>query len=278
DSILGLKSAIKNAKKYNALAVFKYNPIRLKRVYSDFKNQTNKLNEYRYKVPKRMVLQNLFHLKLIFEKNINSKLKSQETESQIPDYAIVFLLLFLPIVAYSFKIVPDGVQIWTFGNITLTNNGFIDVGYFVWFCALKICSIIPLALWFVTSSAWWRYALLSPIIVFSYQLYSVLFETSTSLDETEYIEALPFVIVLVLVMVFLSKFIKYQSKIMDLYEGVTHEINQLLNHPDLQSELYRKSKAEFENLRKNGDSKELASTHIGQLLNLRKQLLEHIKN
>ncbi len=65
---------------------------------------------------------------------------------------------------------------------------------------------------------------------------------------------------------------------MDLYEGVTHEINQLLNHPDLQSEMYRKSKAEFEHLKNKGDSKELASANIGQLLTLRKQLSEQIKD
>ncbi len=85
-------------------------------------------------------------------------------------------------------------------------------------------------------------------------------------------------LVLVLVLVFLSKLIKYQSKIMDLYDGVTHEINELLNHPDLQSELYRKSKSEFERLKNNGDSKKMASANIGQLLNLRKQLSEQIKD
>ncbi len=159
-------------------SVTRYDFNRLKMIYSNLKNQINKVNENKLGRPQLSLLQNLYHLKLIFEKTLNYNLKSPETARRIPDYAIVFLLLLLPIVAYSFKIVPDGVQILTFGNITLTNNGFIDVGYFIWFCALKFCSILPLIIWFVTSSAWWRYALFSPIIMFSYQLYAAIVKLS----------------------------------------------------------------------------------------------------
>ena len=250
---------------------------KLKRFYFDLESHVSRMYFVKNSFEKKEALLGLFHLKHVLENNIYKKRINQEGD-RFYDLIIISLLIFTAILLTVNRLIPSDVQYLNLGFVNITNNGFYGVSDNIWFCAHKICSIIPLIIWFVTSSSWWRYALISPIIVFSYQLYAVMFETSSSLDETEYIEALPFVIVLVLALVFLSKLIKYQSKIMDLYDGVTHEINELLNHPDLQSELYRKSKSEFERLKNNGDSKKMASANIGQLLNLRKQLSEQIKD
>jgi hypothetical protein len=266
-----IKNGVKKLKTTNELDLKK-----LKRFYFDLESHVAKMNFVKNSIEKKKALFGLLHLKNVVENNIDKKKNNQEGD-KFNDLIIISLLIFTAILLTVNRLIPSDVQYLNIGFVNITNNGFYGVSDNIWFCAHKICSTIPLILWFATSTEWWRYALLSPILVFSYQLYAVLFESSSLLDETEYIEALPFVIILVLVLVFLSKLIKYQSKIMDLYEGVTHEITQLLNHPDLQSELYRKSKAEFEHLKNNGDSNKMASANIPQLLNLRKQLAEQIK-
>ena len=54
-----------------------------------------------------------------------------------------------------------------------------------------------LVIWFVTNKQWWYHAILIPISMFSFQLYSQIFERSAKVDENEvfYVIAVTMVVV-----------------------------------------------------------------------------------
>ncbi len=62
-----------------------------------------------------------------------------------------------------------------------------------------------LSAWFLLEKNWWKYALLSPILITIYQLHTILFTNSEDIDVYEIIQALPLLGIVLIILLALSK-------------------------------------------------------------------------
>ncbi|SNY99844.1 hypothetical protein [Flagellimonas pacifica] len=112
---------------------------------------------------------------------------------------IALTIAITPVLFYSHKYIAEGKQEIDILFFTLTANGFADAGTALWFYLVKIIPLTLLVIWFVTCKQWWYHAILIPISMYSFQLYSVLSSDSEAeaIDENEifYIIAVTMVVV-----------------------------------------------------------------------------------
>jgi hypothetical protein len=109
---------------------------------------------------------------------------------------LALIISLTPIIFYSYKYFPEESSIKLLG-ITITSNGFENVGTAFYYYIIKIIPLILLIIWFITSKRWWYHAILIPIAMYSFQLYSVLAIDTTKIDENEvfYIVAVSMIVI-----------------------------------------------------------------------------------
>ncbi|MEM8764331.1 MAG: hypothetical protein AAGD88_10995 [Bacteroidota bacterium] len=102
-----------------------------------------------------------------------------------------------PLLTYSHKYFPDGEQVIEFLFFTITANGFGDAPTAFYYYLTKIVPLMLLIIWFVSSKNWWYHAILIPMSMYAFQLFSALYNTSDHVDENEifYVIAVTMVIV-----------------------------------------------------------------------------------
>ncbi|MER3373640.1 MAG: hypothetical protein RIM83_03300 [Allomuricauda sp.] len=110
---------------------------------------------------------------------------------------ITLLIVLSPIMFYSYKYMPSDTESLDFILFKVGTNGFADARTAVWFYLIKLIPLVLLVIWFVTSKQWWYHAVLIPISMYSFQLYSAIFESSQEVDENEvfYVIAVSMVVV-----------------------------------------------------------------------------------
>ncbi|WP_437395526.1 hypothetical protein [Flagellimonas lutimaris] len=124
--------------------------------------------------------------------------KSTIKKRFIIEGAIAFLIAITPILFYCYKYLPPDATSWTFLGITFTENNFGDVSLAFYYYFGKLVPLLLLVIWFVTSKSWWYHAILIPIAMYSFQLFSALnYSNRERIDENEilYIVAVTMVIV-----------------------------------------------------------------------------------
>jgi hypothetical protein len=95
--------------------------------------------------------------------------------------------------------------------------------------SVKFGVLIPLAIWFYTSKNWWRYALLSPIILYTYQLWEAN-QDIQHLDALGNLKAFPAIFSVVVVLVTLSNVFKYRYGLLDMHDQLEKELDQFIEH------------------------------------------------
>ncbi|WP_396589968.1 hypothetical protein [Allomuricauda sp. R78024] len=124
---------------------------------------------------------------------------------------LVLMIAITPIIFYSYKYVPYGEQEIDILFFTFTANGFEDVGTALYFYLTKLAPLILLVLWFVTCKNWWYHAILIPISMYAFQLYSTFTSDSNKVDENEvlYVMAVTMVIVPIVYFIRIKLFDKH---------------------------------------------------------------------
>jgi hypothetical protein len=133
-----------------------------------------------------------------------------------------------------------------------------------------------LTIWFIVSRQWWRYAVLSPIILGIYQFIEGSRSTSHLADEIELLQSLPIILGVLTVLFLLSDIVNHRSKIILAYERISKEIELLFDKVKNEDKLYYKRKR-FNLLKEKGFDQKSAKQNLNFLLNLRKELLDHLE-
>ncbi|KAB5491675.1 MAG: hypothetical protein DSY83_17170 [Flavobacteriia bacterium] len=110
---------------------------------------------------------------------------------------ISLLIAISPLMFYFYKYLPIDSQSWSFLGIEFTSNGFNDISDAFYYYFNKIVPLLLLVIWFITSKNWWYHAILIPISMYSFQLFTVLNYSSSKIDENEilYVVAVTMVVV-----------------------------------------------------------------------------------
>ncbi len=232
----------------------------------------------RNKISWSSYLQNIYNAQLILEnrlKNLNTTV-SQRSKRGIPINLLVSSTLLLTTLFWFIHYLIPEKQVWDLGIIQVHNNGFLNVRIFVWFLLQKLIILIPLVLWFITCQHWWKYAILSPIILYSFQFWEATQDVS-SLDAAGNIKAFPAIFCVVLLLLMISKAIKYRVEILMMYEHLTEEIEVLLKNTDFNanSVLYKNVKR-FKLLKAEIAKETNARKQLMKLITLREELVKQL--
>ncbi len=229
-------------------------------------------NNYSYK---------LYYIRTVLKKKI-SKFESissriiNERYSKTCNFLGVIVLL-IPLLFYSNNLVPVGLKKVTFLGISSGANGFHDINTFYWFLLLKICIIIPLIIWFVTTSYWWKYAILSPIILFTYQLWEATLDI-TDLDSYSNIKILPLIIFVLVLVLMLAKLTRYIARIMELYSEINEELDIIIYNLALTSDKNLMSLIKEYSMINRSKDKNRRFSNMIDLFEYREKLMLKIKN
>ena len=178
-----------------------------------------KLN--RYYLKNLVYLQSVLKEKAVYpSKDENNTLSTNSNILSDVVKTVCFVLLFC-LLFFGHHLVTD--------RFALDNYGFPDMGVFLWYLGSKLSLLIPLFIWFKSCTRWWRYAILSPIIIFSYQVYEV-FLNGPIIEGAGNLKAVPSVLFVLLILVAISRIVNYRTKILNVHEALKKEINVLLNY------------------------------------------------
>lgn len=184
------------------------------------------------------------------------------------------VLLIIPIFFYSHSYIPREAITYNFGWFNLHDFGFIRVSTFMLYLNLKVCVVIPLMIWYISCQNWWRNSLLAPIILYTYQIWETIKNAdSTVSDKFELVKALPAIIFILTLLLYLSYLIKYRYKIIDVYELLNKEIENLVDKLSTSSNGLDDKKEKLSIAKKGINTKESAAQHLASLLDLKEALI-----
>ena len=94
---------------------------------------------------------------------------------------------------------------------------------------MKFCVLVIVFLWFISSASWWRYSLLSPIIIYVYQIWETHQDTQY-LDSYGNLNAFPAILSVILILILISNLLRYRYGILDIYESVEDELESIVEY------------------------------------------------
>lgn len=112
--------------------------------------------------------------------------KSNIRKKLIIEGLLALFIAISPYLFYSYKYIPFKAENnWEILGITFTNNGYEDLRVAFYFYLSKFVPLSLLIIWFLTSKQWWYHAILIPLAMYAFQLFSVLNEDTKKIDENE---------------------------------------------------------------------------------------------
>ncbi len=129
---------------------------------------------------------------------MNDKVSKNKTKTKFLLEGIIALLIAVsPFIIYleKYTTIKSGKINLLFFSID--SNGFPDASYHLYYLCAKLVPLALLIIWFTTSKQWWYHAILIPISMYAFQLYSVTNNTNSAIDENEilYVVAVSMVII-----------------------------------------------------------------------------------
>lgn len=141
---------------------------------------------------------------------------------------IILILVSIPYLFYFYKYAPNE-GVWETNYFTISSGGFRTVKGFVHALFTKIIFFISFSIWFLTCRHWWKYAILVPLTLFLFQLSGVLNQQLDYIDEYDFWYSLPIVIPIIILILFLSRKLKFYIEAIDLKDKIEAEIKSLRN-------------------------------------------------
>ncbi|WP_299534257.1 hypothetical protein [Ulvibacterium sp.] len=236
--------------------------------------EARSLTEAKRVLPKNEYLRKLVIIKTFIKKSLDqSNSQNSGPKPKIKwDLLVVALLIFTLFLLNSYKFIPENVQEYKILWFTLHNHGFVDVHTFYWYVCIKLGIFLPMVLWFLTSLNWWRYAILSPIVLIFYQLLEGIAPQKIT-DETSFFKALPLIIAIVCFLAWAAHIIRRKTKLLELYDIITQEIEDILSKISTHTELFSEKEAKFKDLKENNKGMQ-EKQRMDLLMDLREELLK----
>ncbi|MEB8329184.1 hypothetical protein OO009_07435 [Flavobacteriaceae bacterium KMM 6897] len=248
--------------------------------YFDLLQYTSHLEKTKKKYSKQNYLEKLYSAQQVLNAEMDisiQKVKGQKSIRFVFEIISSFILLFIPSLYFMEMLIPKGVQTYQLGWLEIHDFGFNDVNMFFWYVNLKLCVLLPLMIWFISCKNWWRYSILVPVILTTYQLWELVQNpTSTKADQFELLMALPAILFIVGLLLFSSYFINYRYKIFDVYLDITNEINDIVGQLSSSNEIVIEKKAVLDQLKESRVSEVTAAERMDALLKLKESLIAEL--
>jgi hypothetical protein len=263
--------------KPTAITVLKFIRNNPRNLYSSMVSVITKVKERKEVSSPEEYLCNLTHINSLVNNEVERFADSYKTKlSGITTTVIYVSFLIMPIFFNIHLLIPEKVKSFSYGPIILSNYGFQSIDILVWLLFLKVTYLLTLSIWFITSLNWWKYAILSPIVLVSYQIWEM-FQDVRYIDAWGNLRAFPFILFNIVTLLVLSNYIKYEFKVSDLQEAISRELDEMIGNRastqqiDLLRDQLRLLKA---NPGKKGRT---AEKNLEALIKMREQLLKDLE-
>jgi hypothetical protein len=196
----------------------------------------------------------------------NSKFKKK-------DIAVLALLLISSLSLYGDYLFYKYPIIVDYLNLSSNLYNFNTPLTLVYFFGLKMAILIPLLIWFFTSPYWWRYALLSPILLNVFQIWEAL-QNTTYADEISFYYAAPWILLITAILLYMDKKVSYATFMFYSKNEIQKQIDNIINSKEYSNNQFSRNKADFEKIK----SGEIISdkTKLEELIRIREELLKNI--
>ena len=116
---------------------------------------------------------------------------------------IAISIAFSPYIFYLYEIFPNG-PVWENSFFTYESKYYEDVTTAMWTYLGKITPLFLLLIWFFTCKHWWYHAILVPITMYSYQLFTGFYQDAyltelAYMDSNHLIYLAPFFLVILVI-------------------------------------------------------------------------------
>ena len=86
-----------------------------------------------------------------------------------------------------------------------------------------------MAIWFISHHSWWRYAVLSPLVLYLFQFWEALQDDFATIDAYRNYKVFPFVLLSIILLLALSRIVRRYSQSLDTYEEISWQIENQIN-------------------------------------------------
>ena len=123
--------------------------------------------------------------------------KVNKKRSLLSGTIIALIIILSPYLFYIYQGIPDG-DVWDspFGTITSAYYGSVQVLF--WTLFNKIVPIILLLIWFFTCKHWWYHAIIIPICMMTFQIYTILNDEMRFADSEEFFILAPIIFIMLI--------------------------------------------------------------------------------
>ncbi|TDQ31465.1 hypothetical protein CLV82_2173 [Zeaxanthinibacter enoshimensis] len=146
--------------------------------------------------------------------------------SRITKLIAISILLILPIIYNLHRFIPSGTTTLNLYLVEIGTFDFPDINTMVWLVMLNLVYILPLFIWFITCPYWWRYAILAPIILSTFQLWELFYEID--IYEWRNLNTIPYLLIIISILVYASEKVKYEVKLSEIQNELDIELTNLI--------------------------------------------------
>ena len=211
-----------------------YRTLKNRSLYKRVKNQLENIRNLKSSLNAIQYGSRLQHLdillsdKVIQEFEIKSYLSKTNPNKTTGDFINVVLLMLIPIIHSTHHLIPSGLNEFEILGLKIGSNGFQDFNTFYWFAMSKFCVVVLMIAWFISTKIWWRFVVLSPVLLYLYQFIESL-QDIRYLDSTTNINVFPAILTLLIILVLLSYNYKYKFRILEIYDEVENELEEFID-------------------------------------------------
>ena len=216
------------------------------------------------------------------EDSLAARLKKQDATAvpvqdnrpyRFREVVIIVLLLIAPMFWMLHVFIPQETKALDLGLFTLGTYGFGNVSFLVFFAGFKLFLLVLMLIWYFSSRDWWRYAILSPILLYTYQFWET-FQDWDNLVALKNLQVFPAVAAVVLYLVLISKAVKYKTSLLEMHRFVSAEVESLLGQLSLSKEIIKEQELQYHRILNDVvKGKKGIEEQLSQLLMLRNKLI-----
>jgi hypothetical protein len=193
-----------------------------------FNREVTRTIENKAKLSLKEYIHRIYYLTQLTDNKTNkiTLLKRQNSTVRIfGNYFLGLLIIALMGLLVIHNFVPQNLSVINLGDFQIESFGFKDVKTLVWYTSQKFVLVMLAIIWFGTSFHWWRWAILSPIIFYSYQFWEG-FQTTSDIESSGNLSVFPFVFMTIVGVLVLSKVIRRVSINLDYQVFLEEELEK----------------------------------------------------
>ena len=216
----------------------------------------------------------IFHLKSVLGVLLTRKIISEDSMIRTSklNWSFGLILILNYALLFVHYLIPETQSEINLGFVSIRNNGFSDLSTFIWFITRKLVLILSMVVWFISCQEWWKYAILSPITIFTFQFWEA-FQDQKHLDAYGNLTVAPIILLVLTIVFLLSKLVRYRIGLLEIYDYLKNEVDQILTQLNENNHEVNKSLIKYEKIKKEIYNVKNSKENLKNLVKLKQELL-----